>query len=123
MKRRSACTFCIAAILVAGSLLGQTSKPDSRVKIKGTGVELADIQPGASQCRESKKGMTVTFKVTSTSPIDVRLRITGPAISTVTKDFANQAAGAQISDYMCIPNAEYTVFVRPAGSNQAWPKA
>ena len=112
----------IVVLFFAVTTLPAQIKTDPRVSLQTKAVEVVVIEAGAASCTDPKAGVTVRFKVTDSSPIDVRVFITAPFFAGVSKDFPNVESGAEFSHFMCDAKAKYTVYSRPAGSNQPWPK-
>lgn len=124
-KQTSNPAIAIVAILLC-SLVVVSSETKAfeglgKVTIVSQGIELIEVTPTAEKCT-NKKGQTVRLRVTSESPVDVRLyaKITGGVW--FPKDFLNHKKGDEILDYRCDGNRSYKVYARAAGSPDAWPK-
>ena len=101
--------------------LGQNASDTKRVKIVGSGVELLDITPSASNCPK-QKGETIRLKVTSDTAVDVRWYTQTGYKRWVNKDFPNRKHGDEITTYRCDQKPNYKIYSRAAGSTEAWPK-
>ncbi len=114
-------TLILIAIVVNSAIASTTEEPAKRVKIVGNSVELIEITPTAPKCGK-QKGETVRFRVTSETPIDVRLYVQAGFRQWVNRDFANQKKGDEISEYRCDQKPVYKIYSHAAGSSEAWPK-
>ena len=117
--------ICVAGInaLTSNTLAQKTpTNENKQVKILSPGVELIELIPSAPKCPSKQKGETVRLKVTSESPIDVRLYVQTGHNQWLDKNFANQKRGDEITDYRCDPKPNFKVYAHTAGSNEAWPK-
>ncbi len=92
------------------------------VKVLSKGVEVVEVTPSAEKCPKPNDATTVRLKVTSETPVDVRLYVGMSFGKWLPKDFLNKGSGAEISDYRCAPKAQYRVYTRAAGSAGEWPK-
>ena len=92
-----------------------------KITIVSQGVELIEVLPNAEKCT-NQKGQTVRLKVTSETPVDVRLYAKVRRGEWFPKDFLNQKKGDEILDYRCDGNRDYKVYVHATGSSEAWPK-
>ena len=118
----SVLALCVSALaLLLTNAAGQNNQTNDKVKVLSPGIEVAEVLPTADQCA-SKKGQTVKLKVTSTSALDVRLYVKTGYKRWIPKDFPNQPAGSEISDYRCDQTPDYKVYAHAAGSSDAWPK-
>ena len=95
--------------------------PAKRVKIIGGGVELIDVKPTSDQCGK-QTGEAIRLRVTSESPIDVRMYMKVVGGRWMNKDFANQKKGDEISSYRCDTKPDYKIYSHAVGSADAWPK-
>ena len=118
----SVLALCVSVLaLLLTNAAGQNNQTNDKVKILSPGIEVAEVQPTAEQCA-SKKGQTIRLKVTSASALDVRLYVKTGYKQWMPKDFPNQQAGSEITDYRCDQNPNYKVYAHAAGSSDAWPK-
>jgi hypothetical protein len=109
-------------VMIASSAIATVSDDASkRVKIVGAGVELVEITPSASKCA-NQKGETIRLKVTSETPIDVRLYIQTGWHQWIDRDFANQKRGDEITEFRCNQKPNYKIYSHAVGSTEAWPK-
>jgi hypothetical protein len=114
--------LCVSALaLLLTNAAGQNNQANNKVKVLSPGIELAEVLPTADQCI-SKKGQTIRLKVTSATAVDVRLYVKTGYKQWISKDFPNQQAGSEITDYRCDQKPDYKVFAHAAGSSDAWPK-
>jgi hypothetical protein len=111
----------LSAIVVNTSAAPATDDASKRVKIVGGGVELIELTPSAPQCGK-QKGETIRLKVTSETPVDVRLYIQTGYKQWMDKDFPNQKRGDEITSFRCDPKPNYKIYTHAAGSSEAWPK-
>jgi hypothetical protein len=121
--------LCVAAVLSMAVLTifrgaasaDSTGKKSNNVKLYTNAVEVVDVQPTAEKCAKSK-GTTIRLRVTSESPVDIKLYSPGSfGKNWIDKDFPNQKKGDEITDFMCgNSNAAYKVYTRAAGSSDAW---
>jgi hypothetical protein len=127
MANRLVTFLLLSIIAVAGitvrdrTAFAQTSGENKVVKILSAGVNLIEVVPSAEKCPNSK-GQTVRLKITSESPIDVRLFVRVGYKKWLSKDYPNQKAGEEITDYRCEQKPDYKVYAHTAGSSDAWPK-
>ena len=114
----------LAAAVTLEAVRAQDAKAKSqeRVQIHGNEVELVEVKAGAEKCPNQKDSTTVRLKVNSESAVDVRLYVKKPGGKWSDRDFPNRKRGDEITDYICLPNAQYHVYTRPAGGNSSWPK-
>ena len=118
----SVLALCVSALaLLLTDAAGQNNQTSDKVKVLSPGIEVAEVLTTADQC-DSKKGQTVRLKVTSTSALDVRLYVKTRYKRWMPKDFPNQQAGSEITDYRCDQRPDYKVYAHAAGSSDAWPK-
>jgi hypothetical protein len=118
----SVLALCVSALaLLLTNAAGQNNQTNDKVKVLSPGIEVAEVLPTADQCA-SKNGQTIRLKVTSTSALDVRLYVKTGYKRWVWKDFPNQQAGSEITDYRCDQQPDYKVYAHAAGSSDAWPK-
>lgn len=114
------------ALYLAGMLLvAQNTRAqggdNKLVKLMTGGVELLEVTPSADKCPK-QKGQTIKLRVTSDSPVDVRLYVQTGYKKWLTRDFTNQKQGDEITDFMCVPKTNYKVYTRAAGTGGEWPK-
>ena len=109
--------LCVASLRVTAS---SDDDPAKRVKIVGAGLELIEVTPTAEKCGK-QKGETIRLRVTSESPIDVRMYMKIAGGHWINKDFANQKKSDEISSYRCDTKPDYKIYSHAAGSTQAWP--
>ena len=131
MRERTGLAVTSAVVIVC--LLGITSKrqntvaqgtarsDNKQVQILGQGVELIEMTPTAEKCGK-QKGTTTRLRVTSETPVDVRLYVQVGYKRWLNKDFANQKRGDEITDYMCDRKPTSKVYARAAGTSEEWPK-
>jgi hypothetical protein len=116
-------SMAVLTLLSSTALADNNSKKTGNVKLYTNAVEVVDVQPSAEKCAKSK-GTTVRLRVTSESPVDIKLYSPGVfGKNWIDKDFPNQKKGDEITDFMCgDANATYKVYARAAGSSEAWPR-
>lgn len=93
--------------------LSSGDDPAKRVKIVGAGVELIEVTPTAEKCGK-QKGETIRLRVTSESPIDVRMHMKIAGGYWINKDFANQKKSDEISSYRCDTKPDYKIYSHAA---------
>lgn len=110
-------------IVLSGTASADDTGKKSNVKLYTNAVEVVDVQPTAEKCANSK-GTTIRLRVTSETPVDVKLWSPGASGKNwIDKDFANRKKGDVITDYMCnSSNALYKVYAHAAGGSEAWPR-
>lgn len=118
---RSGLLLVLAALAFYTQISVAADDPSKRVKIVGNGVELIELTPTAEKCGK-QKGETIRLRVTSESPIDVRMYLQVGYHQWINKDFAGQKKGDEISNFRCDSKPDYKIFSHAAGSNEAWPK-
>jgi len=67
--------------------------PAKRVKIVGGGVEFVGVTSSAEKCGRQKDGEAIRLRVTSESPVDVRMYMLVVGGRWISKDFPNQKKG------------------------------
>jgi len=118
----SVLALCVSALAVLlTNAAAQNNQTNDKVKVLSPGIEVAEVLATADQCA-SKKRQTIRLKVTSTSALDVGLYVKTGYKQWMTKDFPNQQAGSEITDYRCDQRPDYKVYAHAAGSSDAWPK-
>jgi hypothetical protein len=117
-----AALLILIATVVSSAIASGSDDASKRVKIIGGGVELIEITPSAPKCPSKQKGETIRLKVTSETPIDVRLYIQTGFHQWIDKDFPNQKRGDEITSYRCDQKPNYKIYSHAAGSTDAWPK-
>jgi hypothetical protein len=115
------CALPVISENAAASAQEGGKKVGERVWLFTTGIELVGITPTAEHCG-AQPGETIKFKVTSATPIDVRLYVQVGYKQWLNKDFGNQKAGDEISDYSCNRKPNYKVYARAIGATGDWPK-
>jgi hypothetical protein len=113
------CVSSLAVLLTNAA--SQNNQTNNKVKVLSPGIEVAEVLTTADQCG-SKKGQTIRLKVTSPSALGVRLYVKTGHKRWMPKDFPNQQAGSEITDYRCDQKPDYKVYAHAAGSSDAWPK-
>lgn len=111
----------LIAKVVSSAAAGAADDPSKRVKIVGGGVELVEITPSAPKCGK-QKGEAIRLKVTSETPIDVRLYTQTGWRQWISADLPNQKRGAEISSFRCNEKPNYKIYSHAPGSTEAWPK-
>ena len=113
--------FVLSPFIVNTRAVLAANDASKRVKIIGGGVELIEVTPTAPSCGK-QKGETIRLRVTSESPIDVRMYMQVSYHQWINKDFANQKKGDEISSFRCDQKPDYKIYSHAAGSTEAWPK-
>lgn len=111
----------LSAVGIDTRATGASDDASKRVKIVGGGVELIEITPTAEKCGK-QKGETIRLRITSDSPVDVRLYIQIGYKQWASKDFSSQKRGDEITSYRCDQKPNYKIYSHAAGSSEVWPK-
>ena len=117
--------IAVALLSIASFSLAATSAADDpakRVKIVGNGVEFVGVGPTDAKCGKQQQGETIRLRVTSESPIDVRMYMKVVGGRWINNDFANQKKGDEITSFRCDTKPDYKLYSHAAGSTEAWPK-
>jgi hypothetical protein len=127
--RQSADTFLVivvallVSVAVTSLAFASTSDdPSKRVKIVGGGLEFVDVKPTTEKCGKQKDGEAIRLRVTSDSPIDVRMYMRIAGGGWVSQDFPNQKKGDEINSFRCDTKPNYKIYSHAEGSTDAWPK-
>ena len=127
LRRVNTLTAGVALLLILSPIIVNTragvaaDDPSKRVKIVGGAVELLEVTPTAPKCGK-QKGETIRLRVTSETPIDVRMYMQVGYHQWMNKDFANQKKGDEIESFRCDQKPDYKIYSHAAGSTEAWPK-
>jgi hypothetical protein len=112
----------IVAVALFGTFArGSFGDSNKRVQIVGGGVELIELSASAPKCGK-QKGETIRLRVTSETVIDVRMYVQIGWHQWISKDFANQKKGDEISEFRCDQKPNYKIYSHAAGSTEAWPR-
>ena len=98
-----------------------TKAGNNQVRLLTNSVEVVEVIPSAEKCA-TQKGTSVRLRVTSETPVDVRLYVQVGYKKWLNRDFTNQKRGDEITDYMCDRKPNYKVYAHAAGSSEEWPK-
>lgn len=128
MKRLITSAAILAALLVAVCLNADFSfaqkgsekskSSNDQVKLYSNAVEVVEVKPEGEKC--GKDATTLRLRVTSDSPVDVRVYFQKAKGGWASSDYTNKKKGDEIVSTECRSNAKYKVQTRPAGTNK-WP--
>jgi hypothetical protein len=130
MNRLNSSAAAIAALLLVVCLKadysfaqkgGEKSKSDNdRVKLYSDAVEVVEVSDQAEKCAPADGATTITLRVKSELPIDVRLYHLTRRGGWAFADYPNKKKGDEITSYECNAKAKFKVQTRPVGSTK-WP--